>query len=87
MGQTFFVLKNLAAHRIKNRRTVLMYALSIEFVIFIFVGVSVQIENQATQTLQSYNLKIQFQIWEILLKVLLGQQIHQIVICKDQDFQ
>lgn len=35
------VLKNLAAHRIKNRRTALMYALSIAFVIFIYVGMSV----------------------------------------------
>ena len=31
--------------QIKNRRTALMYALSIAFVIFIYVGMSVQIEN------------------------------------------
>ncbi|CAD8101464.1 unnamed protein product [Paramecium primaurelia] len=53
------VLKNLAAHRIKNRRTALMYALSIAFVIFIFVGMSVQIENQATQTLQQHGCKLE----------------------------
>jgi uncharacterized membrane protein len=35
------VLKNLAAHRIKNRRTALMFSLSIAFIIFIFTGMSV----------------------------------------------
>ncbi|KAM3144375.1 hypothetical protein pb186bvf_003539 [Paramecium bursaria] len=48
------VIKNLAAHRIKNRRTALMYSLSIAFVIFIYVGMSVQIGNQQTQTVQKH---------------------------------
>ncbi len=30
------VLKNMASHRIKNRRTAVMYALSIGFIIFIY---------------------------------------------------
>jgi hypothetical protein len=35
------IIKNLAAHRIKNRRTALMFSLSIAFIIFIFTGMAV----------------------------------------------
>ncbi len=35
------VLKNMAAHRIKNRRTAIMYAISIAFVIFVWTSMQV----------------------------------------------
>ena len=37
------VIKNLASHRIKNRRTAIMYGLSIAFVIFVWTSMTVQI--------------------------------------------
>jgi hypothetical protein len=35
------VLKNLAAHRLKNRRTAIMFSLSVAFVIFVWTAMSV----------------------------------------------
>ena len=38
-------MKNLSAHRMKNRRTSLLYALSVSMVIFVSVGLSIQIQT------------------------------------------
>lgn len=38
-------LKNLSAHRLKNRRSSLLYALSVAFIIFVSVGISIQIQT------------------------------------------
>jgi len=35
------IVKNLSAHRIKNRRTALMYAVSISFIIFIWTAMQI----------------------------------------------
>ena len=39
------VIKNLVAHRVRNRKTSIMYALSIGFIIFIVVSYDVQIKS------------------------------------------
>lgn len=46
------ILKNLAGHRLKNRRTAIMYALSIAFVIFVWTSMSLQITQSEYSTLQ-----------------------------------
>jgi hypothetical protein len=38
-------LKNMSAHRFKNRRSSLLYALSVAFIIFVSVGISIQIQT------------------------------------------
>ncbi|EGR31920.1 hypothetical protein IMG5_099480 [Ichthyophthirius multifiliis] len=43
------IQKNLAAHRIKNRRTATMYGLSIAFIIFVWTAMSVQIDSSDYQ--------------------------------------
>ncbi len=43
------ILKNLAAHRIRNRRTGIMYSLSLAFVIFLIVAYQVQIRSTSFQ--------------------------------------
>ncbi len=35
------VIKNLAAHRLKNRRTAIMYSLSMAFIIFVWTAMTV----------------------------------------------
>ena len=44
-GVRKLILKNLAAHRLRNRRTGIMYALSLAFVIFLIVAYEVQITS------------------------------------------
>lgn len=39
------ILKNLAAHRIKNRRVAMMYSLSVSFIIFIWTFSIIQIKS------------------------------------------
>lgn len=47
VNKTDFILtmKNLSAHRFKNRRSSLLYALSVSFIIFVSVGISIQIQT------------------------------------------
>lgn len=44
-------LKNMSAHRFKNRRSSLLYALSVATIIFVSVGISIQL-----QTIKQYSL-------------------------------
>lgn len=44
-GVRGLVLKNLTAHRMRNRKTSIMYALSLGFIIFIAVGFSINITD------------------------------------------
>lgn len=44
------VLKSLAAHRLRNRKTTLMYALSLGFVIFITVAFQIQMKSMTYST-------------------------------------
>lgn len=39
------VLKNLSAHRVKNRRAALLYSLSVCFIVFVSVGIGIQIQT------------------------------------------
>jgi FtsH-binding integral membrane protein len=47
VNRTDFILtlKNMSAHRFKNRRSALLYSLSVAFVIFVSVGISIQIQT------------------------------------------
>ena len=38
-------LKNLSSHRFRNRRTSLLYALSISFIVFVSVGLQIQLQT------------------------------------------
>jgi hypothetical protein len=38
-------IKNLSSHRFKNRRSSIMYALSVSFIIFVSVGLQIQLQT------------------------------------------
>lgn len=38
-------LKNLSSHRFRNRRTALLYALSVSFIVFVSVGLQIQLQT------------------------------------------
>eukprot|EP00743_Colponemidia_sp_Colp-15_P004098 GILK01004422.1.p1 GENE.GILK01004422.1~~GILK01004422.1.p1 ORF type:complete len:1015 (+),score=201.79 GILK01004422.1:200-3244(+) len=46
------VLKNLTAHRLRNRKTTIMYSLALAFIIFLTVAYDMQIRSVIFQTLQ-----------------------------------
>ena len=46
------ILKNLVAHRGRNRKTTIMYAMSLGFIIFIAVSFAMQIQSATYQQLQ-----------------------------------
>jgi hypothetical protein len=54
--------KNLISHKLRNRKTFLMYSLSIAFIVFIYVTFALQFTAQEYQILQSYGapLRITF---------------------------
>jgi len=39
------ILKNLSAHRFKNRRSSILYALSVALIVFLSVGIQIQIQT------------------------------------------
>lgn len=47
INKTDFILtiKNLSSHRFKNRRSSVLYALSVSFIIFVSVGMQIQIQT------------------------------------------
>ena len=53
VNKTDFILtlKNMSAHRFKNRRASLLYSLSVAFIIFVSVGISIQM-----QTISDYSM-------------------------------
>lgn len=55
------VLKNLASHRIKNRRTAIMYGLSIAFIIFIWTAATVQLSSSDYQVRQQQGTLLNLQ--------------------------
>lgn len=55
------VLKNLVAHRVRNRKTTIMYALSLGFIIFINVTYQMQMSTMTYQTEQSNGAYIKVQ--------------------------
>ena len=46
-------LKNLSSHRFRNRRTSLLYALSISFIVFVSVGLQIQLQTIYVEILKS----------------------------------
>lgn len=48
----FMVHKNLVAHRVRNRKTTIMYALSVGFIIFITVAYSTEIQTAKYNSLK-----------------------------------
>ena len=55
-NKTDFILtlKNLSAHRLKNRRSSLLYALSISMIIFVSVGISIQMQTIENEMLKEH---------------------------------
>lgn len=47
------VLKNLVAHRLRNRKTTIMYALSLGFVIFVTVAYTTELESAKATSIKS----------------------------------
>ena len=47
-------MKNLSAHRFKNRKTSLLYALSVSLVIFVSVGISIQMQTISEEMLKEH---------------------------------
>lgn len=56
------VQKNLISHKLRNRKTFLMYSLSIAFIVFIYVTFALQFTAQEYQILQQYGapLRVSF---------------------------
>ena len=52
------VTKNLVAHRKRNRKTTLMYAISLAFIIFVSVSFDLQVETYRYQSLRSYGTEV-----------------------------
>lgn len=46
------ILKNLTAHRIRNRKTAIMYSLSVGFFILVDVGLKIELKTQELMSLQ-----------------------------------
>ena len=55
------VSKNLIAHRIRNRKTTIMYAVSLGFIIFISVSFNVQIKSVEYERRQRFGIKLKIQ--------------------------
>ena len=58
-GVRKLILKNLAAHRLRNRRTGIMYALSLAFVIFLIVAYEVQIQSTSYSIRQQHGVYLE----------------------------
>lgn len=56
INKTDFILtlKNMSAHRFKNRRSSLLYSLSVAFIIFTSVGISIQIQTISEEMLKRH---------------------------------
>jgi ABC-type antimicrobial peptide transport system permease subunit len=53
------IIKNLVAHRVRNRKTSIMFSLSLAFVIFLSIAFKTQIESLQFDQLQSKGARIQ----------------------------
>lgn len=49
------MLKNLSAHRFKNRRSSLLYALSVALIVFLSVGIQIQIQTIYNELLKKHS--------------------------------
>ena len=48
------MLKNLSAHRFKNRRSSILYAFSVAFIVFVSVGISIQVQTIYNELLKKH---------------------------------
>ena len=55
-------LKNLAAHRLRNRKTAVMYALALGFIIFLSVSYQMQLTTSTYQSLASRGVKLEVRL-------------------------
>lgn len=49
------VIKNLSSHRVKNRRAALLYSLSVAFIVFTSVAISIQIQTIYNELLKEHS--------------------------------
>lgn len=49
----------MSAHRFKNRRSSLLYSLSVAFIIFVSVGISIQIQTISEEMLKAHGTYIE----------------------------
>jgi ABC-type antimicrobial peptide transport system permease subunit len=47
------IMKNLAAHRVRNRKTTIMYALGLGFILFLSVNYDLQVQNSKFRSLRN----------------------------------
>ncbi|KAG2388390.1 hypothetical protein C9374_000554 [Naegleria lovaniensis] len=52
------ILKNLVAHRVRNRKTTIMYAMSLGFVIFVSIAFNLQLSNFKYISIQDYGTRL-----------------------------
>jgi len=52
------ILKNLAAHRLRNRKTTIMYAISLSFIIFLIVNFDMQMNSSLYSALRANGQKL-----------------------------
>jgi len=63
VNKTDFILtlKNMSAHRFKNRRSSILYSLSVAFIIFVSVGISIQMQTISEEMLKKHGTYIEIQ--------------------------
>lgn len=56
INTTDFILmiKNLSAHRFKNRRSSILYAFSVSFIVFVSVGLQIQVQTIYNELLKKH---------------------------------
>lgn len=52
------ILKNLIAHRIRNRKTTIIYSLTLGFVIFLSVSVNIEVMSFRYDTIQTFGTRL-----------------------------
>lgn len=55
------MLKNLSAHRFKNRRSSILYAFSVSFIVFVSVGIQIQIQTIYNELLKKHGSFVEIQ--------------------------
>eukprot|EP00997_Jenningsia_sp_PLL12_P007709 NODE_437_length_1745_cov_105.254127_g368_i0.p1 GENE.NODE_437_length_1745_cov_105.254127_g368_i0~~NODE_437_length_1745_cov_105.254127_g368_i0.p1 ORF type:complete len:543 (+),score=174.78 NODE_437_length_1745_cov_105.254127_g368_i0:24-1631(+) len=80
------ILKNLVAHRKRNRKTTIMYALSLAFIIFISVSFDLQIETYRYNVMRWYGtpMRVRKGTGELTMKV--ARELEKVAIA-DPDIE
>ena len=73
------IFKNLSAHKIRNRKTSLMYCLSVGFFIMITVGYNAQVDSQKYQKLSSYGAYISVKSPSFMTPMLVNDSLTQLI--------